>query len=80
MLLSESEWEYAARAGTTGPFHFGETISTDQANYDGVYTYGPGRKGVYRDEDGSGGLVSFERIRASRHARECVGMGRGLLA
>ena len=47
-LLSESEWEYAARAGTTGPFHFGSTISTDQANYDGNYTYGSGRKGVYR--------------------------------
>ena len=46
-LLSESEWEYAARAGTTGPFHFGSTISTDQANYDGNYTYGSGRKGVY---------------------------------
>ena len=32
-LLSESEWEYVARAGTTGPFHFGSTISTHQANY-----------------------------------------------
>ena len=49
-LLSESEWEYAARAGTRGPFHFGSTISTDQANYDGNYTYGSGRKGVYREE------------------------------
>ena len=47
-LLSESEWEYVARAGTTGPFHFGSTISTDQANYDGYYTYGGGPEGIYR--------------------------------
>ena len=47
-LLSESEWEYVARAGTTGPFHTGATISTKQANYDGNYTYGSGRKGRYR--------------------------------
>ena len=47
-LLTESEWEYVARAGTAGPFHFGSTISTDQGNYDGNYTYGSGRKGVLR--------------------------------
>ena len=44
-LLSEAEWEYVARAGTTGPFHFGSTISTDQANYNGYLIYGAGREG-----------------------------------
>ncbi len=60
-LPGEGQWEVACRAGASTPFHFGDTLDTSWANFDGNYTYGAGRNGPYRQRPlpvGSFGLVN----------------------
>jgi formylglycine-generating enzyme required for sulfatase activity len=55
-LPSEAQWEYACRAGTTMPFHFGGTLTRVLANFDATESSGETPPGVSRRETSAVGL------------------------
>ena len=70
-LLSEAEWEYVSRAGSTTPYPWGEEFGANHANC-----------WVCGDEFqfyGASGPVSAQRLGSARHAGQRLGVGRGLL-
>ena len=66
-LLSEAEFEYAARAGSTGKFPWGDDIGKNNANCSGCGS-------EWDAKQTAPSLFQSKQLRPFRHARQCMAM------